>query len=137
VPERKKRVVKKSPTVRQQADKAQSAAPKKRRVRQAAGVASRPLKVAGRGVKKAASPFSFILWPFRLRPVRFVGRILYKILLIGYLRDSWAELRKVVWPGRRETASLTLAVFTFATIFALIVTTVDFGLDRLFKQLLL
>lgn len=136
---KKRRVVKKTQTVREQAaDKAQVTPGKPHRmIRKTGSVASKPFKVAGRGVKKVASPFSFLLWPFRLRPVRFVGRMLYKALLIGYFRASWRELRQVSWPGRRETASLTLAVFIFSLIFALMVTTVDFGLDKVFKQLLL
>ncbi len=136
---KKRRVVKKTQTVREQAATKAQATPGKphRMIRRTGSVAAKPFKVAGKGIKKAASPFSFLLWPFRLRPVRFVGRILYKILFIGYFINSWRELRQVEWPGRRETASLTLAVFVFSLIFALIVTTVDFGLDKVFQKLLL
>jgi preprotein translocase SecE subunit len=134
---KKRRVVKQVETVREQANKAQSAQPKQRRVSRGASAAAKPFRSAGRGVAKGARPFGFLLKPFKTRPVRFIGRILYKILFIGYFVSSWREVRKVDWPNRRETAKLTFAVFVFALTFGLVVAAVDAGLDKVFKQLLL
>lgn len=134
---KKRRVVKQTETVREQANKAQTAQPKQRRVRQGVSVATRPVRATGRVIAKGASPFSFLLKPFRTRPMRFIGRILYKILFIGYFVSSWQEVRKVIWPNRRETVKLTFAVFAFAISFGVVVAVVDFGLDKVFKQLLL
>ncbi|HTE58183.1 MAG TPA: preprotein translocase subunit SecE [Verrucomicrobiae bacterium] len=134
---KKRRVVKQVETVREQANKAQAAPAKERRARRTASIAAKPIRATGRVVAKGARPFSFLLKPFKTRPLRFVGRLLYKILFIGYFRSSWQEVRKVEWPGSRETVKLTFAVFVFAITFGLVVALVDFGLDKVFKQLLL
>lgn len=133
---KKRRVVKKTETVREKREKAATAAPKQRRVRQTVGKVNQPVKAAGRNIAKAASPLSFIAKPFQTKPARFVGRILSKILLLGYIHASWKELRLVTWPSRRETFKLTMAVFVFAIGFALIIAGLDYGLDKVFKQLL-
>jgi preprotein translocase SecE subunit len=72
-------------------------------------------------------------WFFQLRAVRFIGRILG----LGFIRGSWSELKQVTWPARRDGFRLTSAVIMFSTIFALILAGVDWGLDKVFKQLLL
>jgi preprotein translocase SecE subunit len=54
-----------------------------------------------------------------------------------YFVNSWREVRKVVWPNRRETWRLTLAVFVFAVVFGAMVAGVDKGLDEIFKKLVL
>ena len=133
---KKRRVVKKSETVREKREKANELKPKQRRVRHTVGKAGKPVKAVGRGVAKAARPLNPLLKPFRTRPARFVGRILAKVLFINYIRASWQELRLVEWPNRRETTKLTLAVFVFAISFALLIAVLDFGLDKVFKQLL-
>jgi hypothetical protein len=51
--------------------------------------------------------------------------------------SAWKELRQVTWPGRKETRQLTLAVFVFATVFGLMVTLTDYGLDKVFKKVIL
>lgn len=82
-----------------------------------------PLKQIGHGIR----------WFFMLKPVRFLGRILG----LKYLRDSVRELRSVTWPTLKESTRLTGAVIIFSIIFGLFVAVVDFGLDKLFKQILL
>lgn len=133
---KKKRVIKKSETVRQQRDKAALQQPKKRHVRAAAKKATSPFRVLVEFIGKLLRPFRFLLWPFKTRPARFVGRILAKIFFINYIRSSWAEVRLVEWPNRRDTAKLTLAVIVFATVFGGLVTILDFILDKVFKQIL-
>lgn len=92
---------------------------------------------AGRFIKKIVRPFRFILKPFKTRPARFIGRLLSKILLFNYFRTSWHELRQVTWPGRKETLQLTFAVFIFAISFGLLIAVVDYGLSKLFQEVLL
>lgn len=134
---KKRRVVKKAPeTVRQKREKAADVKPKQRRVRQTASKAGTPLKAIGRAIRKVFRPFSFLLKPFRTRPARFAGRILAKILLVNYIRNSWKELRLVEWPDRRSTFKLTVAVFIFAIVLSSLVAVLDFGLDKLFRQIL-
>lgn len=134
--QKKRRVVKKSETVREKRAKAADTKPKQRRVKQAASKANGPIKAVGKIIARILRPFGFLLWPFRTRPMRFIGRILYKILGIGYFIHSWKELRQVEWPSRGETAKLTLAVFVFAFAIAGFIAVLDYGLDKIFKQLL-
>ena len=72
-------------------------------------------------------------WFFRLRAVRFIGRIIG----FSFVRGSWRELKQVTWPTKRDGVRLTTAVIMFSTVFALILAGVDYGLDKVFKQLLL
>jgi preprotein translocase SecE subunit len=80
--------------------------------------------------KMVAKPFK---WVGHLLPFRILGRILYP----SYFRNSFRELKQVTWPGRRESLRLTSAVLAFAIVFGAIVALVDFGLDKLFKELIL
>ena len=52
--------------------------------------------------------------------------------IVLYVRDTRAELRKVVWPTREEAINLT-AVVLFVT---LLMTAILGGMDFLFAQLL-
>lgn len=97
----------------------------------------KPFLVIGRFIKRVFSPFRFVIKPFRTRPLRFVGRLLAKVLLINYFKQSWQELRQVTWPGRKETAQLTFAVFAFAIVFSILIAIIDFGLDKLFREVLI
>ncbi len=77
---------------------------------------------------------------FRSRPARTTGKFLSpvgKVLLPSYFRKSWQELKQVTWPGQKEGRRLTLAVLIFAVIFGASIAIVDWGLDKVFHQLLL
>jgi len=54
-----------------------------------------------------------------------------------YFREAFSELKKVTWPGRREAWKMTLAVFIFSFVFALVVVAADFGLEIVAKELFL
>lgn len=128
-PVKKRRIKKAAPTVRQQA----AAGPKpekRRRVKKTASIAFRPLRKAYHFGKKE------IYLPL---PDNRIGRFLNKrrSFIPNYFKESWKELRQVTWPTRKETFKLTLAVFTFAIVFGLMVAVVDFGLDRLFRKIFL
>jgi len=58
-------------------------------------------------------------------------------LLPGYFRESWDELKQVAWPDRRTTVKLTTAVLIFAVVFGVLIAIVDWGLDKVFRSLLL
>jgi preprotein translocase SecE subunit len=134
----KKRRIKKTETIREKASTAAvTTKPRRRMVRRTAGTVSRPLRWLGRRVSRLLRPFRFLLWPFKTRPARFIGRILATILLLRFFRDAWRELRQVVWPSRKETWKLTVAVFVFAILFGIIIAITDFGLDKLFRKVLL
>lgn len=124
-----KRILKKPETVRQRAEKA-GVDKKPRRIKQARTTAAKPFKVVARtGRREYYLPL----------PDTKVGRFMNKKrhLIPSYFRLSWIELKQVKWPGRKETAKLTLAVFMFAFFLGILVTTVDYGLDKLFKQVIL
>ena len=72
-------------------------------------------------------------WFFGLRVIRFVG----KMLGFGYFRKSFQELKLVTWPKWNESRRLTSAVILFSIVFGAAIAVVDYGLDKLFKQILL
>ena len=56
--------------------------------------------------------------------------------LVAFFKDSYAELRKVVWPTREEVGSSTRVVLVSVVIFAAVLGIVDYifltGIDLLF-----
>ena len=56
--------------------------------------------------------------------------------MIQFFKDSYAELKKVVWPSRDEVASSTKVVLVSVAMFAVALGLVDFllvrGIDLLF-----
>ncbi len=132
----KRRTIKKTETIREKQAKAGNKQPKKRQIKKAASKLSVPFSFVFGFAARILRPFRFVLRPFKTRPMKFTGRLLYKILGIGYFRNSWRELREVKWPSRSETIKLTIAVFVFATAISLVVAVLDYGLDKIFKQLL-
>jgi len=125
---RRPRVRKTAPTVRERqiaAAQEQSAPAKTRRISSAAARPLRAMKLSER------------------RPVKAAGRVLSPLRWLGskivpkYLVNSWREVRLVIWPARRETWRLTLAVFIFAIVFGALVAGVDKGLDEVFKKVVL
>jgi preprotein translocase SecE subunit len=127
-----KRRVKNPETFRERAIKANEASDKPNRlakVKRGFGKIFRPI---GRIFKKAFGN-RFFKRIFVNRVFRLIGRI----LLPHYFRSSWQELKLVAWPKRREARQLTFAVLAFAIVFGGVVALVDFGLDKLFKGILL
>ncbi len=72
-------------------------------------------------------------WFFLLPPLRFLGRVIG----LRYIRDSARELRGVTWPSFRDSRRLTGAVILFSVVFGLFIAVVDYGLDKLFRQILI
>lgn len=133
-PVKPKRLVKSPETFRERALKASETSDKPKRtarLKQAGGrVASPILRPAGQ-----ASGKFFGLKPFRVlrKPLRLVGKVVFPV----YLRNSWRELRQVEWPNWRQSRQLTFAVLVFAVIFGAAIAIVDYGLDKVFKNILL
>ena len=107
---KKKRVIK-TESAREKTEEvaAKTVKPPKRRIRRSASVVMRPFKF--------------------LRFLRFI--------IPPYFRNSWKELKQVTWPNRKETRQLTVAVFIFAIAFGILVAVTDYGLDKIFKKVLL
>lgn len=127
---RKPRIRKSPPTVRERVEAASAEREEKQpgRFRRSVSKAASParkLRLKERGpIKLLAKVF---------RPLRRVLRW----LVPRYFVNSWREVRQVIWPNRRETWRLTLAVFVFAIVFGALVAGVDKGLDEVFKKVIL
>lgn len=122
-PTKPKRRLIKSETVREVAAKQEEAASKPRR-----------LHKTRRGI---TAPFRAIGWAFKqlgkFKPLRIIGYI----LVPPYFRNSFRELRKTTWPTLKMSRQLTTAVILFAIVFGVLIAGVDYGLDKLFKQVLI
>jgi len=57
--------------------------------------------------------------------------------LIAFGQDSWREVRKVVWPARKEAIQITAYVFGFVVVMALFLWVTDKTLEWVFYDLLL
>ena len=126
----KKRRLRPAETVRERTEKATKAPAKPRRLTRATKTAAKPIKAASNfGRREYYLPM----------PENKVGRFLNKRrhIVPSYFRNSWRELRMVTWPSRRETWKLTFAVFMFAIIFGVVISITDYGLDKLFRKVLL
>lgn len=123
---KKPRIRKTAPTVRELAE-AQSVkqdSPKKRRGLSLWRLLMRPFAWLAHSDSFIPRALRAILRPF--------GKILRR-LVPRYFINSWYELKKVTWPGRKETWRLTAAVFGFAIIFGVLIYFVDLALDKLFR----
>lgn len=122
-----KRLVKNPETFREKALKATEASDKPKRslkLKQTSGKVTQPvLGPVGRLLNKVFNRQPFIL--------------ISRILLPLYFRDSWRELRLVSWPSRKQSRDLTYAVLAFAVVFGGVVALVDYGLDKVFRSILL
>lgn len=124
------RKVKNPETFRERAVKASAQEAVPGRGRRIATTAGKPIGSVRKGASKLAKMrfFKILAVPFR-----FIG----KILVPSYIRNSYKELRLVKWPNWRESRQLTFAVLAFAVTFAIFVAIVDYGLDKLFRGVLL
>jgi preprotein translocase subunit SecE len=57
--------------------------------------------------------------------------------LIAFGRDAWREVKKVVWPSRKEATQMTAIVFGFVLIMALFLWFTDKALEWVFYDLIL
>ncbi len=86
-----------------------------------------PIRMIGRGIAKLGRSLG------RFKVFRIIGRILFP----RYFRNSWKELRQVTWLTFKQSRQLTVAVMIFAIVFGVVVALLDFGLDKIFKQVLI
>ncbi len=56
---------------------------------------------------------------------------------VAFGRDSWREVKKVVWPARKEAMQMTAYVFAFVLVMALFLWLTDKTLEWVFYDLLL
>ena len=56
---------------------------------------------------------------------------------VAFGRDSWREVKKVVWPTRKEAIQMTAYVFAFVVVMALFLWVTDKALEWVFYDLIL
>ena len=88
-----------------------------------------------------SSQSSYIRWGVLLAAV-FAGIAVFMLsgagrVLLSFAQDSEREMRKVVWPTRKETLQTTFFVFVFASLMSLFLWLVDKGLEWVLYSLLL
>lgn len=110
-------------TLRQQSERAQAKSGRERNRNRVGRIMATPFRLIGRMFQ--------LLGKFRF--FRAIGYVLAP----PYIRNAWRELRLVTWPNARQTRRLTFAVVVFSLIFGGIVAIVDYGLDKLFRALIL
>lgn len=54
----------------------------------------------------------------------------------GYLKNSWIELKKVIWPDRGATWSMTGALIIFTGFFLLLITLLDYLFKAFFNYII-
>lgn len=52
---------------------------------------------------------------------------------IQFLKEAKSELLKVVWPSKRETFRVTIAVILLSLAMAVFLGVIDYGLTKLFE----
>jgi preprotein translocase subunit SecE len=57
--------------------------------------------------------------------------------LLAFASDAWREVRKVVWPTRKEAIQMTAYVFGFVVVMALFLWLTDKALEWVFYDLVL
>ena len=131
---KKRRIVKNPETFRERAVKASEQTDQPSRKRQVASAPFRGVRAVFRSIGRGFRRLG------RIGPFKIIARALHYLGLIlvpRYFRNSWKELKLVTWPTLRESRRLTGAVLIFAFIFGVIIAVVDYGLDKLFKEVLL
>jgi preprotein translocase subunit SecE len=56
---------------------------------------------------------------------------------LAFVKDSWSETKRVVWPDKKETWTITLYVFLFVVVMALFLWLVDKSLEWILYDLVL
>ncbi|MBI5753758.1 preprotein translocase subunit SecE [Candidatus Peregrinibacteria bacterium] len=56
--------------------------------------------------------------------------------IINYIRSSFEELTKVVWPTRNQAVRLTVIVLAFCILMAVFLAAADYGFSYLFNLII-
>jgi preprotein translocase SecE subunit len=116
-------------SMRDSAAKSRAKAEKPKRVRKAAGAAKKPVSKVGEvltkdfHVVKPKSDDKFLTKSRKITP--------------SYFRRAWAEVKLVTWPGRKMTWKLVFAVFVFSIVLGLYIAILDYGLEKLLREVIL
>lgn len=121
---KKKRQLKAAPvTLREQSELAQAKSGQSSRRSSAGRILGAPFRAVGR-VFRPLGKFKF---------VRAIGYVFAP----PYLRNAFRELRLVTWPTGKQSRQLTFAVIVFSLVFGVLAAITDYGLDKLFRAVIL
>ncbi|MBP7832728.1 MAG: preprotein translocase subunit SecE [Candidatus Levybacteria bacterium] len=56
--------------------------------------------------------------------------------ITNYIRTSFEELTKVVWPTKNQAVKLTIIVLVFCVVMAVTLAVVDYGFSYLFNLII-
>jgi len=56
--------------------------------------------------------------------------------LFNYIKNSRRELKKVVWPTRKQATNHTLLVIAFSLVVAIFLGLIDYGLNKLVELII-
>ena len=121
--------IRKSSSMRDSSAKSRAKADKPRKIRKAAGVAKKPFSK----VKNALSQEYHLIQP--KKQDKFLTKS--RKITPGYFRSSWAEMKHVTWPGAMVTWRLVFAVFVFAIVLGTAIAVIDYGLEKLLREVIL
>lgn len=118
-------------TVRERANKQIARNEKPSRHSKVAGAARGPLERVKQLLRKQYHPIKL--------PDTKLGNALTKkrSAAPSYFIDSVSELKQVQWPPRKQAISLSIAVIVFSLVIAIFVQLLDYGLGKLFKEVIL
>lgn len=118
-------------SVRERADKQQAKSDRQPRHRKVSEAAVAPVRGVKSLLKKEYHPIKL--------PDSRAGNLLTKrrSAAPSYFSNSVQELKQVTWPSRKQAFSLSLAVVVFSVSIALFVQLLDYGLGKLFKEVIL
>ena len=118
-------------TMRQASAKSRANAAKPKRVRKAADAAGKPVGAIGRALTAE--------YHLNERTEKHNEKFFSKSrsLTPRYFSNAWKELRQVTWPGFKETWRLVFAVFIFAIVMGASIAALDYGLEKLLREVIL
>ncbi|MBI2848858.1 MAG: preprotein translocase subunit SecE [Chloroflexi bacterium] len=56
---------------------------------------------------------------------------------LRFLRETWVELKKVIWPTREQATNLTMIVIAISAGVGIILGIIDYGFYQIFRGFLL
>ena len=116
-------------TLRERNLKAAEAKSRPRRIRRAATSAAKPVGKVSQALKT-----EFHIFPQSENSGFFTKS---RKATPSYFVKSVSELKNVTWPERKETWKLVFAVFVFALMMGGFIAVLDYGLEKLFRNIIL
>ncbi len=136
---RRRKLAKKPVTVREKADKAQAKKAKEQKKK----APKKPSKTAAKASQAANNTKSFLNKSLDVHDhdheATGIKASLTKqrSIIPSYFSNSVREIQEVTWPSFKEAWSLTFAVVMFAVVFAILVSSLDWVLGKVFEEVIL